>query len=505
MANTTAEEVAMGLRKILSYAGNTGSVNFYMAHGGTNWGPWAGANVLEGMPVGGRRGEADLMSSSRRSKVKAGGGSRGVRKEKLSEKEQGGTSRKQIQQQLRKQSAGMQGSAWQGSAAAAAAASVASGSGGAIWTEQQQQQQQQQQQHATDTSQLDTAIPSFYLPHITSYDYASPIGEAGTYGQLGIGGSSKFDALRAEVALAQQVEVSQLPAAPPPPLVMPYGTLMLTEQKSLLETSDVISSSCQGSRYFGQHGGEQQASREQQQGVDGDGSRDLLGRKSRSSGRSSADAAATVRGGGDGGDGGGDSPIAVAVAAASSSGGGGGEGLFIPSSPGPPGIQPGTQVPSPPPPAAAPVLSNSMYPESMEQYGQHYGLLVYETHLPAHLVLGGGQLMLAGVRDTAWVYLGGNMLGYSYRAAAKSIYIPPLMRRRKQQQEQDQQQLWRAAAAAAGGGGGGGAAAPGETSGFGVQHQHQQHQQQQEHQHKQLHKSLQVHRRLKTSPNLLQV
>ncbi len=30
------------LQGILSYAGNTGSVNFYMAHGGTNFGFWAG-------------------------------------------------------------------------------------------------------------------------------------------------------------------------------------------------------------------------------------------------------------------------------------------------------------------------------------------------------------------------------------------------------------------------------------------------------------------------------
>lgn len=42
MANTSSDAMADGLRKILGYANNTGSVNFYMSHGGTNFGYWAG-------------------------------------------------------------------------------------------------------------------------------------------------------------------------------------------------------------------------------------------------------------------------------------------------------------------------------------------------------------------------------------------------------------------------------------------------------------------------------
>jgi hypothetical protein len=43
MANTTASLVTASLRAILEHANGTGSVNFYMAHGGTNFGYWAGA------------------------------------------------------------------------------------------------------------------------------------------------------------------------------------------------------------------------------------------------------------------------------------------------------------------------------------------------------------------------------------------------------------------------------------------------------------------------------
>lgn len=46
MANTTAQLVLNSLRAILEHANNTGSVNFYMAHGGTNFGYWAGAPLL---------------------------------------------------------------------------------------------------------------------------------------------------------------------------------------------------------------------------------------------------------------------------------------------------------------------------------------------------------------------------------------------------------------------------------------------------------------------------
>jgi hypothetical protein len=34
---------------------------------------------------------------------------------------------------------------------------------------------------------------TIYQPHITSYDYDCPVGEAGGYGQPGIGGTNKFE------------------------------------------------------------------------------------------------------------------------------------------------------------------------------------------------------------------------------------------------------------------------------------------------------------------------
>ena len=43
MANTSASFVLKTLNDILSYQNGTGSVNFYMAHGGSNFGYWAGA------------------------------------------------------------------------------------------------------------------------------------------------------------------------------------------------------------------------------------------------------------------------------------------------------------------------------------------------------------------------------------------------------------------------------------------------------------------------------
>ena len=42
MANTSAEELASALAAVLHYGNGTGSVNLYMAHGGSNWGFWAG-------------------------------------------------------------------------------------------------------------------------------------------------------------------------------------------------------------------------------------------------------------------------------------------------------------------------------------------------------------------------------------------------------------------------------------------------------------------------------
>ena len=46
MANTSAADLVGALQAILRYGNGSGSVNFYMAHGGTNWGFWAGAVLL---------------------------------------------------------------------------------------------------------------------------------------------------------------------------------------------------------------------------------------------------------------------------------------------------------------------------------------------------------------------------------------------------------------------------------------------------------------------------
>lgn len=51
MANTSAGFMLQTLSDILSYANGTGSVNFYMAHGGSNFGYWAGARPLAGFPL----------------------------------------------------------------------------------------------------------------------------------------------------------------------------------------------------------------------------------------------------------------------------------------------------------------------------------------------------------------------------------------------------------------------------------------------------------------------
>jgi len=45
MANTSSTLLAQDTDVILRYANNTGSFNFYMAHGGTNFGFWQGANA----------------------------------------------------------------------------------------------------------------------------------------------------------------------------------------------------------------------------------------------------------------------------------------------------------------------------------------------------------------------------------------------------------------------------------------------------------------------------
>lgn len=47
MANTSAALMMQTLTEILEYGNGTGSVNLYMAHGGTNFGYWAGICFLQ--------------------------------------------------------------------------------------------------------------------------------------------------------------------------------------------------------------------------------------------------------------------------------------------------------------------------------------------------------------------------------------------------------------------------------------------------------------------------
>ncbi|KAK9836149.1 hypothetical protein WJX81_004982 [Elliptochloris bilobata] len=70
-----------------------------------------------------------------------------------------------------------------------------------------------------------------YWACITSYDYDAPISESGDYGQPGIGGPNKFDAIRNTIkAHTGQV----LPTPPPPPHIKAFGRLALGQRATLL-------------------------------------------------------------------------------------------------------------------------------------------------------------------------------------------------------------------------------------------------------------------------------
>lgn len=124
MANTSTSTLADDTAKLLQYGNNSGSLNFYMVHGGTNFAFWAGANI--------------------------------------------------------------------------------------------------------DNTGL-------FMPHITSYDYDAPISEAGDYGQPGIGGDSKYDALRKVIAAytGSQQQLLLLPPAPPRPRIQAYGSVTMQDKVSL--------------------------------------------------------------------------------------------------------------------------------------------------------------------------------------------------------------------------------------------------------------------------------
>ncbi|KAK9821791.1 hypothetical protein WJX81_004092 [Elliptochloris bilobata] len=70
-----------------------------------------------------------------------------------------------------------------------------------------------------------------YSSVITSYDYASPVSEAGDYGQPGINGPNKFELIRASIA--NHTGNAVLPM-PPRPTIHAYGSVALTQQASLL-------------------------------------------------------------------------------------------------------------------------------------------------------------------------------------------------------------------------------------------------------------------------------
>jgi len=224
-------------------------------------------------------------------------------------------------------------------------------------------EQQQQEVLGRSSSAANLEI---FSPHITSYDYHCPLGEAGTVGQVGVGGANKFLAIQ---QLLQQAQAQTSPAAdtaaagpqqwtapsagaaspaaaavaagggvlPSVPLVS-YGPVTLSEGLYLTDALDTLSETCRGSSYA-------------------------------SSSLSRQDTAATT--------------------AAT---------------------------------AAAAVTSASEYPLPMEQYGQYYGLLVYSTVLGEEYDAG-GLLQFKG-HDVTWVYLDGQLLGHSFRSSPAAITVP---------------------------------------------------------------------------------
>jgi len=50
MANTSSQVMMQTLTNVVQYANGTGSVSLYMAHGGTNFGYWAGVLAYSSFP-----------------------------------------------------------------------------------------------------------------------------------------------------------------------------------------------------------------------------------------------------------------------------------------------------------------------------------------------------------------------------------------------------------------------------------------------------------------------
>ena len=74
-----------------------------------------------------------------------------------------------------------------------------------------------------------------YAPHITSYDYDSPISENGDHGF----GSDNLDKYEAILAVASKYYKGSIPPEPPAPKRLAYGKVTLSQQASLLSASSL--------------------------------------------------------------------------------------------------------------------------------------------------------------------------------------------------------------------------------------------------------------------------
>lgn len=377
MARSQAADVAGTLRDILAAANSSASVNLYMAAGGTNFGPWAGANVF-GTPPGGLR-----------------------------------------QQQL-------------------------PGPGPAQWRLQQaalqqhKQQQMQQQSRGSAGSSSSSRNQELYQPHITSYDYNCPIGEGGTVGQLGMGGDSKFDALRQVIAEAQGVSVAQLPALPPPVPLVAYEPVVLTEGLYLLDALPQLSASCRGSTYCSSELGQGGSSSGRRQHGSHQLKHDQPPQHARAAHGDHLPAAALRTAAGA-------HALRPMLQRLSSLLAGKQPYVAFPSQQQHPwhaqqeqqaGAAPASskaagaaQLAASDRSAAAdppgPVQSSSLYPLPMEQYGQYYGPILYQTVLQGQQAAPAGGLLQLTAHDTVWAFLDGQLLGRSYRSAPSTIEVPP--------------------------------------------------------------------------------
>lgn len=166
MANTSAQFVLKTLSDILEYNNGTGSVNFYMAHGGSNFGYWAG----EPFPVLCRESGKQRRHVSKSSRPQICIVYRYISQAGIHDwsclRTRGWYNKSDLDSKK----------------ASTACTSVP----------------------AEGPASLDSKMYAFaganmagqiYQPHITSYDYDCPISEAGAIGQPGIGGDNKFKVL----------------------------------------------------------------------------------------------------------------------------------------------------------------------------------------------------------------------------------------------------------------------------------------------------------------------